>query len=1104
MLRVELVSPDGLVKDAFDMADGMTLSQAVRTLYPDDGGNFPVPTVALVGAKAAVRELGDYDVPLSGCYVQFRQLPCGGGGGGGSNAMQIVMQVAVIALAAAATWYVGGTGAIAGISALGLGSAMGGLAGAGVMVLGTLLMGALCNQTPIPQGQLGSTAAAQSSPTYSINSSGNTARLYQQEPEIFGNMRVVPDYGAKTWTYYEGNDQMGCFVYVIGRGRYQVRQLAFGETPFWRDGKLVAGTGYDVRDIQIVEPGQPVTIFPDNVVTSDEVASQELFAPNNAEYTGVVGPYVTNGPGTKTDRLLLDFVFQAGLGYHNEQGKLTAYTVRWRVEYRAIDDTGAPLSGWAVLEDCSRTEGTLTALRITRSYTVAPGRYEVRCRRLSDTRGDSGTLDKLLWGALRAILPGTRAYPVTCVALRIRANNVLSQAASNKFSAIVTRKLPLYDVETGTWSEETPTRSWAAAVSHVCRCAWGGRLADRSIDLEALWRIGVRLEQRGWHYDACIDGPYLIWPLVAEMCQSQCVIPRFVGAVLSFVEDGPGRAPSFALTPRTIVRGSFAVTYHTWADDTPDDVTLEYLDADYGFQQRDVTARLPESESREPANLSLLGITSREHAFRVATRYAAHNRWRRVSVECQVEALGRLVSRGDICTVAHPRFRDTLSGKVEAWDADRLALELRPDMAELPAFAAEAGAELYLALTRPDGTVWGPCRLAHWTAESAQFEAADYTTLMLQGHGSPFEWLTSGTQCQPTAWTLYTARQYQRLMIVEHVGSQDPLHYTLKLRNYTEQSYAYDRMAVPLWQDRGQLPQAAALTAPDCFKVRLSSTTSLILTWLSVPGAQGYDVETSTDGSAWMARGRAIVTQMTVDVPPGRAYARVRAIGETTTGPWATWQGDTTVPVPATPVLALASPYQGGEASLSWAPVPHADAYALALFAPGEATPFHVATLAADVSGFSVAPELFRGGPTRTFRATLTAQGAAGTSGEASLDVADPAPAAATAIEAEAAGDAVIFQEIVPVAADSTGFALVRGNAPDFTAAGALELRETASLPFTWAGLAPGRHYFRAAVKDAFYDATATPLELLWSAVLVVDVPAEGEAGGEGEGNGEE
>lgn len=1096
MLEVMLISPDGLVKDAIELADGMTLDQAVRTLHPDGNGAYPVPTIALVGATPAVRELGDYDVPLAGCHILFQELPLGGGGGGGSNPMQIVMQVAVIALAAAATWYVGGTGAIAGISALGLGGTMGGLAGAGVMVLGSLLMGALFSQTPIPQGQLGASAAAQASPTYSINSSGNTARLYQQEPEIFGKMKVVPDYGAKTWTYYEGNDQIGCFVYVLGRGRYEVGHLAFGETVFWRDGKLVEGTGYDVQDLQIVEPGEAVTIFPDNVVTSDEVASQELFAPNDAEYTGCVGPYVTNPPGTKTDRILLDFVFQSGLGWYNDRGNLCAYTVSWVVEYRAIDDFGEPVSEWATLEACALTAGTLTPRRITKPYTVTPGRFEVRCRRTSNTRGDARTMDTLLWGAMRAILPGTYAYPVSCVALRIRANNVLSQAASNKFSAVVTRKLPLYDLESRTWSDEVPTRSWAAAVSHVCRCAWGGRLADRSIDLDALWRIGNALENRGWHYDACIDGPYLVWNLVAEMCQSQCVIPRFVGPVLSFVQDGPDRAPSFALTPRTIVRGSFGVTYHTWSDDTPDDVTLEYLDADYGYQQRDVTASLPESESREPANLSILGITSREHAFRVATLYAAHNRWRRVSVECQVEALGRVISRGDICTVAHPRFRDTLSGKVVSWDQDRLALELRRDMADLPAFAAGDGADLYLALTRPDGSVWGPCRLAHWTGQAAQFDAADYTSLLLQGHGSPFEWLTSGAQSQPTAWTLSTARQYQRLMIVESVTSQDPLHYDLKLRNYTPRSWQYDDLPVPLWQGRGQLPAADELSAPDCFRARILSATSLVLTWLAVPGAQGYDIETSLDGQTWEARGRALVTQMTIDVPAGVIHARVRAVGAITSGPWAVWQGDTTVPAPARPSLALDGPYQGGQAVITWAPVPNADSYALALFVGDE--PFYITALGAETTAFTVSPELFQGSPARSFRATLEARGAAGASEEAALAISDPAPEAVTFVDATVAGGAVIFAEISPNdAADSTGYVLVRGNAPDFTAAGAQELRAVGSLPFTWAGLAPGRHYFRAAVRDAFYDATYTPLELLWSAVLEIDITADGDGDGD-------
>ena len=108
MISVEYVSPDGVVKDAFEMADGMTLDQAARTICPDTEGKFPVPTIAIVGSKPAVRELGDWNFPLSdGARIQFRQLAMGGGGGGGSNPLQLVMQIAIVALAVAASGALG-------------------------------------------------------------------------------------------------------------------------------------------------------------------------------------------------------------------------------------------------------------------------------------------------------------------------------------------------------------------------------------------------------------------------------------------------------------------------------------------------------------------------------------------------------------------------------------------------------------------------------------------------------------------------------------------------------------------------------------------------------------------------------------------------------------------------------------------------------------------------------------------------------------------------------------------------------------------------------------------------------------------------------------
>lgn len=1082
MISVDYVLPDGVVKESFEMADGMTLEQAARTLFPDSGGKFPAPAIAIVGSKPAVRELGDWEYPLAGARVQFRQLAMGGGGGGGSNPLQMVLQIAIIALAVATSVFLG-PGAF-GIAGLGLSSFVANLAGAGVMLLGTMLMGQLFPQN-MPQGQLGANAAAAASPTYSINASGNRARLYQPEPEGFGRMKIVPDFVADTWTQYVGNDQIGYFVYGVGRGRYEVESLQFGETVFWRGGSLVEDAGYEIRDIQFVEPGQAVTIFPDNVITSDEVSGQELFAPNDAEFDGALGPYAANPPGTKTNKLVFDFVLQQGLGHYNDQGGLENYTVSWKIEYQAVDDFGNPASEWAVLDAPSLTAATLTPQRLTKAYDVAEGRYQARVVRASGTTGDGRTLDVLVWGAMRAVLPGTYAYPISCIAFSIKATNALTQAASTKFSVIATRKLPLYDRAAKSWSEEVPTRSWAAAVSHVCKCRWGGQLRDANIDLDALWSIDEKLRARGWHYDSYIDGAYLVWPLLVEMCQSQCVIPRFIGPVVSFVLDAADRPPAFALTPRNIVRNSFSVTYVTWSDETPDDVTVEYLDADYGFRQRDVTAVLPESESREPASLNILGITGRDHAHKVAVAYAAHNRWQRIVAECQVEALGRVINRGDICTVAHPRFRNTAAGAVEAWDEGTLGLTLKRDMARNDGIG-DQGDGLYLALTRQDGSIWGPCRLKTLEDKAAVLDSADYATLLLQGQGNPFEWLTSGMDRLPTTWTLYTSRIYQRLMVVDAVTTQDLLHYSLKLLNYDARIYQYGHMETPPWQGRGQLPVVETLAAPENLRGVIKDTETLVLVWASVPGASWYEVETSATGDAWISLGRSNVTQMTVAVAPGVIHTRVRAASDALQSGWAVWQGDTSIPAPVAPEPVLEGAYAGGEATLSWEPVEHATTYSVVLKSGGQTV--YTATVSAP--GFEVMPELQQGGPFRELECTISAVGVAGTSPGASLTLSDPAPAAPMDANVVIGASGVTLESVTPdQAPDKTGYVLVRGDTPDFTAAQVLELRQAAALPYAWEGLAAGTSYFRVAVKDAFFDIARNPLSLNWSPVLSVGIP---------------
>lgn len=1093
MIIVASVLPDGTLKETRQFADGTTLHHAALALFPEEQGKAPAPLIALVGDKPAVRSLGDWDFPLAdGAQVQFRQLALGGGGGG-SSPLQIVMQVAIIALSVAAAYYAPG---LVGVAADTLaGSIVAGLSGAGVMMLGTMITGALF-PARMPQGQVGASGAEQASPTYGINADGNQARLYQPEPEGFGRMKIVPDFVANTWTHYSGNDQIGYFVYGLGRGRYEVESLQFGETVFWRDGSLVEGTGYEIQDIEFVEPGNPVTIFPDNVITSAEVSGQALFAPNDEEYQGAAGPYATNPAGTATNKLLFDFIFQQGIGWYDDEGRLQECQVAWSIEYQRVDDFGNPLSEWAVLDSLSFKGATLTPQRLTKEYAVAPGRYQCRARRVSETRGDGRTMDSLLWAAMRAMLPGTYAYPQSCVAFSIRATNALTHNASRQFAAIVTRKLPLYDRKTKTWSDEVPTRSWAAAVAHVCRCSWGGRLDDAHIDLDALWSIDETLQAKGWHYDGYIDGAYLVWTLINEMCQSQCVMPRLVGPVLSFVMDAPERPPSFALTPRTIVRDSFNVEYITWSDDMPDDVTLDYVDAAHGFQQRDVTASLPESESREPASLSIIGITDRDHAHDVAVAYAAHNRWQRIAVTCRTEALGRIVNRGDICTVAHPRFKNTASGVVASWREPLLELTLKHDMDRLaPEGAANDGNGLYLALTRQDGSLWGPCKLAALEGNVARLDNADYGTLLLQGQENPFEWLTAGEDRAPTTWIVYTSRTYQRLMVVDSVSSQDALRYSLRLLNYDSRVYQYDDLPTPPWQGRGQLPSSDSLEAPGGLRGTAENGRNLVLTWLPTAGAAWYEVETSSDGQTWINQGRANMPGMTVAVPLGRVYARVRAASETVRSGWARWQGDLSIPIPEVPGLRLEKAYRGGEAVVSWPPVAHAQGYSVALRRNGR-TLYAAQT---SLPSFAVTPEIQQGGPYRELTLAVAARGANGASAEAALSLEDPAPSGVIEADVLGAAESVTLRGVVPdTAQGATGYVLARGEGPDFEPARGLAMRQAASLPYTWSGLAAGRQYFRVAVKDAFFELTQNPLELNWSPVVTVETT--GKTTGEGNG----
>jgi sulfur carrier protein ThiS len=1062
------------------------------------------PVICLVDNEPVLRKDWDLTIP-DDSVVEFVELPQGGGGGGGSNPLQLIMTVVigVVAVVSGNLW----AASLLKASVFGeVGSAvMGGLLTAGIMLAGNLIMGAIFKGPALPSGHLNASYAEQASPTYGLNASNNQARLYQPIGEGFGRIQIVPDRAAQAYAQYIGNDMYLYQVFGLGRGSYRVESMAFGDSVFWREG---SGTdsAYEV-EVQLCEPGESVTLFPDNVETSIEVSGQQLLSPLNEEFTGPLGPFSANPPGTLTDRIVFNFTFPQGLGKYADDGSLQEITVTLLAEAQVIDDYGVPSGEWAILFEQSYTYGTLTAQRFSVEANVAQNRYQVRVARTDEAEGDGRLMDSCTWESLFSFLPGTLSYNQSTVALKTKATNALSQQAASTFSVIYTRLLPEYDPESKAWSEPKPTRKLASALSWVLGCEWGGGLPDRRIDLESLWGdIQPILDENGWTFDGYFDGAYKVWTLILEMCQAFRVVPRITNGGVSFVYDRSGRPVRHVFTPRDIMRGSLSVTYNTFTDDTPDNMIWSYLDEDAGYQAREVQCQLPDSKTDNPVIKSFIGCVKRKQAFEMGVFAVACNRHRRISLKFSVEALGRLLLMGDVCAVSHPYFASLGCGAVKGADESDLRVDLGAVVDE-----EKLEGDAYLSIELPDGKPFGPCRISRFEDGSVFLDAGDLALLKGQGQGDPFEAIERAENGQYTvAWTLESGKDFMRRIIIQSVSPSDATHYEITAINDSADVDSYGDLPVPIWDQRGQggaLPDVEP-TAPDGFSCTVTTSgnnATVNLTWLPVPGAANYAVEVMGPGASEYVKLNTYVTNAAViRTTLGEVSVRVKATNHYgIEGPWGVWtQSLNDYFEPEVPFTV--TDFTGGTLRVTWQnpPVEIGQAsyvfhyYYLWFTRKGQPSSIlRTAKVTADqdpkpyTGGYSLQMQLADGGPYRELDVYLKLIMTRSdplfiTQVESATyfdSVSDPAPKL-TGEPAITPAATSISLDSAPVDGECTGYVIVRGDGAGFQLANVRETRIAASLPFVWTGLSPATEYhFRIAPKDAFADVTASYGELVYS-----------------------
>ncbi|WP_197056579.1 MULTISPECIES: phage tail protein [Luteibacter] len=770
--------------------------------------------------------------------------------------------VALVVVAIVATYVSGG--ALAGTfgSAFAAGGAGAIAAGAFVTIAGAVLVNAVL---PLPKPPAGTTD--NKSGAYGIGAKNNSARLLQSIPVMYGRFNVTPDYAALPYTEFQGNNQTLYSLLAITQGQIADPQIRIGDTPI---------DSFDEVAYEIIPPGGTVTLFPDNVVTSDAVQGLELKRPS--EGGDWMGPYVTNPAGTVTRQLAVDIGFASGLYRINSDGKERTALARFEVQYQQIDDNGNAVGAWTsvlsrTVERDDRTPGLFDSYPLT----VPEGRYQVRARSYDTDQGGGTVVNAVSWVGLRAYLPSKRTYgDITLLAVRIKATNNLNSTTAKAINVTATRMLPVW---TGAaWTAPQATQSPAWAIADILRnTSYGRGWADNRLNLVELTRLAGVWAARGDTFNGVFDTKTSLWDALSAVARVGRAVPMYYAGVVDIIRDEPRDEVPLVITPDKIVAGSFSIDYAFPTQDTPDHVVVTYID-DQTWQAQTVVCALGGSPKLKPKNVTLMGVTSRDQAFREGIYMAACNRDQRKFPSLSTEMEGYIAKYGDLVSVAHDVPAWGESGVIEAYDPDTLTLTTSEPTQWF------VGQQHYVRLARRNGSQDGPYLVT---------KGADDFALVLHGLTDAQKaalWVGDGFSEDRTTYQFGPASKESQECLVIKSRPDGTGKVQLSLVNYAYSVHvAENDVNVPPPGSGSLLLDQPAAPAVGGVGVKQDPDTQLVWLYVDpVPGAVIYEFQVSYDnGLTWISVGIVRTNSIQARIPGGTWIVRARAYGAGGIGgPW--------------------------------------------------------------------------------------------------------------------------------------------------------------------------------------------------------------------------
>lgn len=603
----------------------------VREILLSAGIDPQQPIVVSLDDKLLLVTDWDLVCPVNGQILTVKASVTGGGDGG-SNPLQVV---AMIAIAITAAVIAGPAGAaFFGSAAVAYGVS------AAVSIGGSLLVGAIF--APSPQSVDFQNAQTQEvSPTYSLTGGSNAIRPYRPMSVLMGYHRVFPDFGARPYSEFHGNDQYLYQIFHFGLATADYVDYKIGNT---------AITSYQDYEWKDPDANANFTDFPGNVDTTTGAALTQ--AVDWVERTSSLDAY----------QLGIDVV--GTFYFANDQGKLDIASATIEIQFK---QSGTSI--WSAT--ISKTLSGASQSPVRETYFIdlpSVGIYDVRVRRITDDSTNPRLQNKTIFDVLRTYQLDTATYKgQTRRGLVIRASEQLS-GSIGQLSAVGYSKANYWDGSAWVFGTTSNPAHWymdfaKGRYDPDSKLLYGIGFSDSQIDLTSLHLWSQFCVTEGLTFNAVLDGSQTAADILIAISRCGFASPSWASGKLGIVWDARNLAPTAAFGMSNIIRGSFEVTYLT--EQLADEIVVSFVNPEKDWSQDEVRKTIPNViNPLRSSTVDLFGCTSAAMAGKFANYLASQQFYRKRRITWESDFEGFVCQRGDVVLLSHDLTQWGYSGRI--------------------------------------------------------------------------------------------------------------------------------------------------------------------------------------------------------------------------------------------------------------------------------------------------------------------------------------------------------------------------------------------------------------------------------------------------------